>query len=450
MSSSAPDPVTAPDPPAPGPGPRPRRSWHALTARRQFALLCVLGMLMVATPLVETLRRQADTLTQLQDAERRLAPMHATVALQRALIDHRLLAAASLGGQREREMDRRAQQDIVDLRVDVLEVALTVAREPQALVEHGALHGDWRSLAARIGSRRIDAAGSNLRHGLLLDQTIQIGDLLATAPVGDDPVRARLAWQALPALEQALAEAATGPAGGEAAVAAGTPAPAQAAGAAEAAEGADAATRAEAEGPGARPAAAPPWGPTWRPAWQRVVQLEKALHAAPAAAEPQDEAAIRHQARAALDALGRRDGADELAARLAPEPGRSPATTAAGTGPATRAALPALRAWGDALRAADGRARGAAVARAQAAQRAWQIGAVVGLLALVGGAVALWRRLPLDVPVDDDRDRPTGGPTGGTPPSPAVDATPRLEASRLLDRLREPSRDRAQPQDTGY
>jgi hypothetical protein len=379
-------------------------------------------MLMVATPLVETLRRQADTLTQLQEAQRRVAPMHANAALQQALIDHRLLAAASLGGQRERETDRRAQQGVVDLRVDVLEVALTAAREPQALVEHGALRDDWRGLAARIGNRRIDAAGSDLRHRLLLDQTIQIGDLLATAPpAGDDLIRARLAWQALPALERALVEAASEPGAGEAAARTDT-------------------TRAGSQAD---------WRPSWQQAWQRVVRLEQSLPSAPAAARAPDEDALRQRARAALEAIGTRDGGEAPAARVTPEAGQSPVTTATGAEPARRDALPALRAWGDALRAADGRARSAAVARAEAMLRAWQIGSLTGLLVLVGGAVALWRRLPRAMPADEHHHR-AGDPRADDPPSPPADATPRSEASRLLGRLREPSHDRAQPQDTGY
>lgn len=368
---------TAPDAGTPTPG-----GWRSPSPRRLLAVLGALGMVMVATPLAEVLRRQADDLTRLQDATQRIVPLQANVGVQRALLDHQLLASATLGGQPEREAERQVQQAVVGVRIDTLHLALAQVREPEAMAEHDALREDWRMLTSRLEARRIDAATSERSHRLLIDQSIQIGDLLVgwtgqstvageAGGSADLPLRAaatsRLAWQALPRLEHAIAGMGTdGAAPGESLA-------------------------------------------VLRSSWRQVQRL---------AAGGQDPAASELER--------------ALRPWLAEVPGQHEAAPAADLG-ALAPARQAVRAWADRAQRAAAVERARAAAQAEATLSLTTAGAALGLLAYVLLAWAVARRLRRIDP-------------GGFPPAPQAEAaagaaadasTPRSEAARLLERLRD-------------
>lgn len=160
-----------------------------LHTRHKFALLGVLGMLMVATPLVDVVRRQSQDLQLLLGARSGLDAMTRALDVQRALLAHAAAAALVLGGrgalegeQRSAlEAERRARQDEVDARMAGLTAALVQGRQAPALEEDGALREDWAALVERIAARRIAVAGSEAAHRLLIEQVLQIMDFLADA-----------------------------------------------------------------------------------------------------------------------------------------------------------------------------------------------------------------------------------------------------------------------------
>lgn len=157
------------------------RRWlrlRPLHARHKFALLGVLGMLMVATPLVDVVRRQSQDLQGLLGARNGLEPVARAVDVQRALLAHRGSAALVLAGRGELEPERLARQHEVDGRLATLTDTLVRGRFAPALDEEAALREDWAALVERIAARRIGAADSDAAHRLLIEQVLQVMDLV--------------------------------------------------------------------------------------------------------------------------------------------------------------------------------------------------------------------------------------------------------------------------------
>jgi hypothetical protein len=146
--------------------------------RVRFALLGLVGMLMVATPLTEVLRQHARNLDLLIAARAVLDPLADTAAVQRALIAHERTAAAALAGSAAAVPLRAVHEAEVDQRLATLTATLDRGRYAAAGDECAQLRSDWTVLADGLQRRRLSTQASTQAHELLLDQTVQIGDLL--------------------------------------------------------------------------------------------------------------------------------------------------------------------------------------------------------------------------------------------------------------------------------
>lgn len=157
----------------------PRHLLGRVSARHRLAALAALVMLVVATPLAEVWQRQGRELELLLGASAALDPMARAVDSQRALLGHRDAARQVLRGRHELEPTRQRLQDEVDQRLAVLTVSLLGSRRSAAFDECEALRDEWLALSKRVVTRRIDAAGSDAAHRLLVEQVLQVVDLLA-------------------------------------------------------------------------------------------------------------------------------------------------------------------------------------------------------------------------------------------------------------------------------
>jgi len=148
---------------------------------------------MVALPLSLLLRRQQTELDQLAARRAVLDPIARSVDAQRSLLLHRGAAGRVLRGQPGVENERRVYQGEVDDRLTALAVALAVGPWERAVQESDALREDWSLLARRFSERRLSADESDQGHGLLVEQTLQIVDLLDLAQAGHkvDPASAQ-------------------------------------------------------------------------------------------------------------------------------------------------------------------------------------------------------------------------------------------------------------------
>jgi hypothetical protein len=155
---------------------------HRLHARHKFAVLGLVGMLMVATPWVQVLREQAREIEMALDARAALDPAGSAVTLQRGLLAHRPPAHRVLSGQPEAEAERSTRQHEVDHRLAVLLETLRRGHLTSAMVEGSTLREDWKALVRAITTRSVSAAGSDEAHQLLIEQTLQIIDFVARAP----------------------------------------------------------------------------------------------------------------------------------------------------------------------------------------------------------------------------------------------------------------------------
>jgi hypothetical protein len=172
----------------------------------KFAALGIVGGAMVLLPLVQVLRYQNAQTQEIQTERAALDPMAHAVALERGLLAHRDLAGRVLRGKPEFEPQRRLRQGEVDDRVADLGHALAEGSWEQAQAEASALAEDWQLLARQVGSRVITAAESDQSHRLRVEQTLQVIDLVAlalAAPAGSgtlDAAAARTAARAVPRL----------------------------------------------------------------------------------------------------------------------------------------------------------------------------------------------------------------------------------------------------------
>ncbi len=134
--------------------------------------------------MVQVLRYQTDELDALRLEQAGLDPMTRAVEVQAGVIDHRDLAAQVLRGRAESEPQRLLQQRLVDSRVAALAADLAGNLWPRARSESDALRGDWLKLVLAWNAHRIDAAGSDLAHRLLVEQSLQVIDHLGNAGIG--------------------------------------------------------------------------------------------------------------------------------------------------------------------------------------------------------------------------------------------------------------------------
>lgn len=146
------------------------------TPRRRLAALSAVVAVMVALPMAQVLRYQASELAAVRLEQAGLDPMARAVEVQAGVIGHRDLAGRVLRGDTEAEPQRRLQQQVVDDRVADLSADLATDLWPQARAETDALRGDWSTLVLALTTRRIDPAGSDLAHRLLVEQSLQIID----------------------------------------------------------------------------------------------------------------------------------------------------------------------------------------------------------------------------------------------------------------------------------
>lgn len=147
----------------------------------RWALLAVLGLAAVVTPLAEVWRRQGLELQTAFDARSALQSVAAGLQTQRALSAHRPYAAAVLAGRDQQEPERLRRQQAVDSEVGTLVATLEAQRLHRALDEADQLRNEWTNLLEGIGRRKMPAAASDAAHDLLIEQVFVIMDLTAGA-----------------------------------------------------------------------------------------------------------------------------------------------------------------------------------------------------------------------------------------------------------------------------
>jgi hypothetical protein len=188
-----PAPSTTPPPPAAPTTSRPagaqvRARWPRLASRlkvrHRLAALGVVGALMCALPLIQVLRYQAAALGDTQAAQAALDPLEHAVALQRGLVQHRDVAGAVLRGASAREPERRQRQRVVNERLTDLDLSLRRGSLQRATQEGEALREDWTALSRRVEERSVAAADSDAAHRLLVEQTLQVIDYVSLAALG--------------------------------------------------------------------------------------------------------------------------------------------------------------------------------------------------------------------------------------------------------------------------
>ncbi|MBI5721215.1 MAG: hypothetical protein HZC37_26390 [Burkholderiales bacterium] len=386
---------------------------------RWLALLVVLGMVVVVTPLVEIWRRHGLEMQTAFDARRALEAVAGAVQTQRALSAHRPYAAAVLAGRSEQEPERLRRQQAVDSEVGALVATLEARRLHRALDEADQLRNDWSNLLEGIGGRRMHVMASDLAHALLVEQAFVIMDLAASAGALHGQVgRAfgaeewTLALHTLPRFALALAAwgdeaepAAALPVGSPAGSVAGSPA----------------------AGPTAAPALAlhPRLAADARRATKAAAELLASLDAAGADEPAPDPALVR-----SLVAL--RQSASQLSEMRS--------TTMAAARRAQAAGL-------EASAALFGRFDAGLAESVSVLQRERQIVAAAGLLAMLVAALAAALAMPRTAAPqeqadgDDAADAPDGS-AQASEPAPGITATSagsaesRGPASDLLHRLR--------------
>ncbi len=132
---------------------------------------------MVALPVVQVLRFQAEQIEALVRHRTTLNPMVRAAEVQRGLLAHRDLSAQVLRGRDAMEAPRQQRQLFLDQGIRTLVADLGALHLHLAVREAQTLHDDFVSLAAQVSQRRLSAPDSNAGHRLLVEQTLQVMDL---------------------------------------------------------------------------------------------------------------------------------------------------------------------------------------------------------------------------------------------------------------------------------
>jgi len=163
---------------------------QTLRLRHKLAALGVIGVTMCLLPLVQLLRYQGLELQMAQDAQTTADPTLLAVSVQRGLLSHRDVAGLVLRGRAEVEPERRNRQVDVDVRISQLKLAVQRKGTVPANEEAQALHTDWQTLVQRVLARSVSGDASDAAHRLLIEQTLQVMDLVASlSPLLQDPNR---------------------------------------------------------------------------------------------------------------------------------------------------------------------------------------------------------------------------------------------------------------------
>lgn len=147
--------------------------------RRRLAALSAVGAVVIALPLVQVLRFQADELAAVRSERAGLDPMAHAVDVQWKLVLHRDLSSRVLRGQTTLEPQRLQGQQQVDTTAATLAADFKSGLWARASRESEALQVHWSQLKSSIGARRLTAMQSDTAHRLLIEHCLQITDDLA-------------------------------------------------------------------------------------------------------------------------------------------------------------------------------------------------------------------------------------------------------------------------------
>jgi hypothetical protein len=153
-----------------------------LKLRHKLAALSVVGVAMCILPLAQVLRYQGLEIDRARTAEQGLDPALLAVSLQRGLLGHRDAAGLVLRGHVEAESQRRERQTEVDVRLAQLDRSVYLQGPQRAAQETQALRSDWLQMLQRLVARSLSVDASDAAHRLLVEQTLQVIDLVASLP----------------------------------------------------------------------------------------------------------------------------------------------------------------------------------------------------------------------------------------------------------------------------
>jgi hypothetical protein len=168
-----------------------------------MGLLGLLGLLALTLALSQVLRFQHEEMAELARERALLDPLARSTEVQLGLIGHGAVAELVLRGRTRLEGERLQRQAAVDRSLAALMGELQAGAWQRASREAGLMWTDWRTLAAEVAQRRIDAGQSATRHQLLREQAQQVLDLVQSALPGAERWPATLD----PAVLQQRAEA---------------------------------------------------------------------------------------------------------------------------------------------------------------------------------------------------------------------------------------------------
>jgi hypothetical protein len=149
--------------------------------RRRVAALSLVGAMMVALPLVQVLRFQAEQIDLLVHHQSALNPIARAVQVQRGVMAHQDLARQVLQGLTAAEPDRLVKQDELSQGSATLVRELHDGHHMAARQEALALQEDFAQLAPKIAAHQISALASDQSHRLLVEQVLQVMDLVQDA-----------------------------------------------------------------------------------------------------------------------------------------------------------------------------------------------------------------------------------------------------------------------------
>jgi methyl-accepting chemotaxis protein len=156
---------------------------------QKFAALGVISAAMCAIPLTITFQYKNSELNVAQAERDGVDPTRASVALQKALQQHRGLSNIVLRGDAKADTQRQAGSEAVNKAVEQLLAELKAAGYAKAVEEASALQADWSRLAQAVQARSIAPGESFATHSALVGRNLKLIERIAdSSGLSLDPV----------------------------------------------------------------------------------------------------------------------------------------------------------------------------------------------------------------------------------------------------------------------
>lgn len=145
---------------------------------QKFALLALLGALLIAAPLSLYVLESDKSIEAANLEVRAIVPIQTVLKVVQLMQQHRGLSAMLLGGNIDAKGPRAAKQEEVSKAIDSMDAALKQLEAPVVASEIAPIKEEWTAIAAKLAQQSISAKDSFADHTALITKLLKVNEML--------------------------------------------------------------------------------------------------------------------------------------------------------------------------------------------------------------------------------------------------------------------------------